>query len=218
MTHPVQQFIIEIAETALISCLEPNPLSFTAAHEDDVPRVNGAIRRALNGQLARFREPVNRNAFLLACLDYTEKRPEEHLLVGYGFRYGSTTKVENLHHTVGDSGSVRLSNAVAHSMWDHYNQHETNELLIFHNHPINILNHLFDNLPLASQADRRFSEARAINPMQVMRRLLGQGRILFYLGENGFVKEFRLPSILALIERQHAQGLDVRKGTNARGG
>ena len=31
--------------------------------------------------------------------------------------------------------------------------------------------------------------------------LLGHGRVLFYLGENGYVKEFRLPSIVAFIDR-----------------
>ena len=30
---------------------------------------------------------------------------------------------------------------------------------------------------------------------------LNQGRMLFYLGENGYVKEFRLPSIVALLDR-----------------
>src|SRR5436309_3212776 len=38
-----------------------------------------------------------------------------------------------------------------------------------------------------------------------MRRLLGQGRMMLYLGENRFVKEFCLPSFLALIQRQFAQ-------------
>jgi hypothetical protein len=32
-------------------------------------------------------------------------------------------------------------------------------------------------------------------------RLLGQGRILFYLGENGDVKEFYLPSVVARLDR-----------------
>jgi hypothetical protein len=207
MEHTVLNLIGEIAESTLLGCLEPNALSFSAAHEGDVPRVRGAIRRALNGQLARFRDPVNRNAFLLGCLDYTANRPEEHLLVGYGFRYGRTTKVESIHHAVGDSGSVGLPRNIAHAMWDYYPQHDENELLIFHNHPLNVLNLLFDNLPLASQTDRVFAEARALNPLQIVRRLLGQGRINFYLGENGFVKEFRWPSVLALLERHQFRDL-----------
>lgn len=203
---PLQKFILQIAESAFLSCLEPNPIGFTAAHQEDVPRVRAAIRRGLNGQLARFRTPPNRNAFLLGCLDYTELRAEEHLIIGYGFRHGSTTKVESLHHAVGDSGTVSLPNGAAHAMWDHFQQHESNELLIFHNHPLNPLNILFDNLPLASQQDRIFVEARSVNPLHVIRHLLSQGRTLFYLGENGYVKQFRWPSLLKLLEEAQSGG------------
>lgn len=54
---------------------------------------------------------------------------------------------------------------------------------------------------LPSRQDQLFLEARALHPQQFARWLLGQGRILFYLGENGYVKEFRLPSIIALLDR-----------------
>jgi len=66
------------------------------------------------------------------------------------------------------------------------------EAVIFHNHPRNDLNHLFDNLPLASNTDRKTLENMALNLVQICRRLSGAGRVLFYLGENGFVREFRL--------------------------
>ena len=97
--------------------------------------------------------------------------------------------------------TVRLPDAVAHAMWDYYGQHEDNELLIFHNHPYKPLNFLLDNLPLASRQDRLFLEARALHPQQLVRWLLGQGRVRFYLGENRCVKEFCLPSIVALLDR-----------------
>ena len=122
-------------------------------------------------------------------------------MIGYGFRHGTTTKVQSLHHIVGGTASVHLPDTVAHAMWDYYVQDEHHELLVFHNHPYNPLNFLFDNLPLASRADRLFLEARALSPRELSRRLLGQGRIMFYLGENGYVKEFRLPSIVVLLNR-----------------
>jgi len=193
---------LEIAESATLGCLEPNPIS--SCNGDELPRVRKAILRARSGNLARFRDQVNRNAFLLGALAYTDNRPEEHLLIGYGFRHGSTTKVESLHHVIGGANTVRLPDAMAHTLWDYYRQHDDNELLVFHNHPYNPLNFLLDNLPLPSKTDRLFLQARALNPHQLVRRLLGQGRILFYLGENGFVKEFCLPSIIALINRYAA--------------
>jgi hypothetical protein len=193
--------LTEIFETALIGLLEPAPLRFTAQHEGELPRVRGAIRRAVDGKLARLREPINRNAFLLGCLDCTENEPLEHLVIGYGFRYGSTTKIDSVHHAVGAAGSVGLPPNMAHSMWAHYGQRADCELLIFHNHPYNPLNFLADNVPLASRNDRVLLQVRGLSPPQLVRHILDQGRVLFYLGENGFVKQFSLPSLVALLSR-----------------
>jgi len=35
----------------------------------------------------------------------------------------------------------------------------------------------------------------------VFRQFFGQGQVLFYLGESGFVKEFRLPPILPFLDQ-----------------
>lgn len=205
--HHLFDRVLEIAESALLGSLEPSPISVCSEHE--LPRVRNAILRAHRDGFARFRDVVNRNSFLLGCRDYTVDSGKEHLLVGYGFRYGSTTRVHSLHHVTGSSSSVCLPADVGHAMWAHYRRHHGNELLVFHNHPCNPLNLLLDNLPLPSRTDRRFLEARALQPEQIVRRLLGGGRIRFYLGENGFVKEFRLPSAVSLAAR-HAACLSAR--------
>lgn len=88
-------------------------------------------------------------------------------------------KVENLHHVTGGRSSVAIPTAVAHAMWDHYGRDEDNEVILFHNHPVNLLTALTDNTPLASQADRLTLKARALNLQQVLRCILGQGRVLF---------------------------------------
>ena len=112
----VGRLAIEITESAVLGCFEPKPIS--SCYDDELPRTRQAILRARDGRLAGFRYQVNRNAFLVACHDYADKKPEEHLLIGYGFRHGTTTKVESLHHVLGETGSVRLPDAVAHFMWD----------------------------------------------------------------------------------------------------
>ena len=66
---------------------------------------------------------------------------------------------------------------------------------------LNLINDLLDNLPLPSQSDRRVVEARALQPVPMLRRLLGHGRVMFFLQDNGFVKEFNLPSVMAILER-----------------
>ena len=193
------RLLLGITESAILGCLEPNPI--TSCYEDELPRVRRAILQARDGELARFRDQVNRNAFLYGCLDYTKKCQEEHLLIGYGFRHGSTTKVERLHHAIGGTNSVSVPVSIAHAMWEYYGQHEDNELLIFHNHPFNPLNFLLDNSPLPSTTDRLFLQAHALNTQQVVRHLLGQGRVRFYLGQNDRVKEFLLPSLIAMLDR-----------------
>lgn len=152
----------EIAESAVLSLLEPGPLRFTAAHERDVPRVRAAIQRAADGTLARLK-PVNRKAFLLGCLDFIEHRPLEYLIVGFDFRHGVTTRVDGVRCAVGENNSVALPTDFAHGMWDYFQQCENCELLVFHNHPDNPINLLFDNKPLASSADRIFAATRGLS-------------------------------------------------------
>ncbi len=196
---------IEIAESVLLSAFEPNPIHFNARNENDVRRVRAALLRAGDGRMARFGRPVNRNGFLLGCLDYTEFCSEEHLIVGYGFRHGLTTKIQSVHHITGGAHFVMIPPVVAHALLNHYRHRETNEIILFHNHPQTLLNWLLDCLPLPSQADRLTLESRALQPAQLLRRFLNQGRVMFFLQQNGFVKEFTLPSVLAVVERIQAK-------------
>jgi hypothetical protein len=81
---------IEFTESAVLGCFEPKPIS--SCYDDELPRVRRKILEARNGRLARFRDQVNGNALLIGCLEYADDKPEEHLIIGYGFRHGSTTK------------------------------------------------------------------------------------------------------------------------------
>jgi hypothetical protein len=195
LNKALKRTVLEIAESAILGTLEPEPL--TSWYADELARARSGIGRAESGRLARCRKPVNRNAFLMACLNYTSARREEHLIVGYGFRHGSTTKVISVHHVVGGSQAVAIPPSVAHAMWDHFNLARGNELLVFHNHPYQPLSLLPNHQPLPSAADRQQLAALALNPHQLLRSVLGEGRVLFYLGEKGQVKQFRLPSVLA---------------------
>ena len=76
----------KLVEAIILACLERNPVNFRAEHEGDVPRVRAAIKRGVTEKGAEFRPAVNRNPFLCGCLDFTESLPEEHLIVGYGYR------------------------------------------------------------------------------------------------------------------------------------
>ncbi len=196
----LQHLIHEVATSSIAALFDPHPIRWTAAHEREVPRVRRAIGTATDQEIARFRTPVNRNGFLLGCLDLTEPEPIEHLIVGYGVRSASTTKIHSLHHAVETEHRVQFSEAMASELTRHAAAESRSEIVIFHNHPRNILNHLFDNIPLASNTDRKALENMALNLVQICRRLSGAGRVLFYLGENGFVREFRWPQLNTILD------------------
>ncbi len=196
----LQQQFRDIAESALLSSLERSPIQFRPEHEEGAERVLFAIERARAEEAAILHSPVNRNGFLLGCLAYTEERTREHLIVGYGFRQASTTKIEHVHHVVGGSDSVQIPPTVMQAMQDHYHKDNDNEIIVFHNHPRWWLNVVFDNTPLASPADRNVLARVVITPQQLRRTFAKKGRLLFYLGENGFVRQITLPSILSLFQ------------------
>jgi hypothetical protein len=208
MDPALQHFIHELATARIVALFDPNPINWTAQHERDVRRVRRAIGTATDQTLAKFKTPVNRNGFLLGCLDLTEHEPIEHLIVGYGLRSGSTTKIHSVHHAVGTAHQVQLSDAIVSELARHSAADSRGEAVIFHNHPRNDLNHLFDNIPLASNTDRKTLENMALNLVQICRRLSGAGRVLFYLGENGFVREFRWPRLVTIL---NAAGVILRR-------
>jgi len=106
------------------------------------------------------------------------------MIVGYGFRYGPTTRIESVHHVIGGSQNVAIPPNVAHALWDHYGRDERNEVILFHNHPQSLRSRLLA-LPLPSRADRLVLEARALQPPQILRPLLGKGRVMFFLEPEG---------------------------------
>jgi hypothetical protein len=203
----------KIVEAILLACIEPAPVDFRPADEKYVPRVRTAITRGVTPAGARFREPVSRKPFLLGCLDFTESLAEEHLIVGYGHRYGQTTKVEYLHHLVGEERRVSIPTYVQAEIQRHHARRTDNEVLVFHNHPRNgtepewfyTLKSILDDLPLPSADDRQQLQRHTLTPMGVMRHLFGQGRVLFYLGESGLVKEFHLPRLLPFLAQLNAK-------------
>lgn len=199
MEPDLANIIPDLVTSGIMGLFDPSPVTWTAQHERDLPKIRPILVRASSGVSAEFKKPINRNSFLLACLDLTEREQVEHLIVGYGARYGSTTKISSAHHAIGSESSVQLSEMMARQLSSHSSSGHKNEVVVFHNHPGNIINRLFDNRPLASNTDRRTLESLALNMFQICRGFSGGGRVLFYLGENGFVREFNWPRLETIL-------------------
>jgi len=182
--------ISEFIEAVLSSLLDPNPVGFRASDERGVAPVRAACRgRSETPQ--RLQRPLNRNAFLRGVLDVTEQEAIEHLVIGFGKRLRSTTRVETIAHGVGSARQVSIPAGLWNAMDQWLAGHARGEVVLAHSHPRNALNILLDNVPLASGADRD----------AWLRALLQGKRIRCYLVENGFVREFRTPMLLRLLDR-----------------
>lgn len=193
----------EIIGSALSSVFDPNPIYFKPTDEIGVRPVKTGCERTA-GRVYPFTRSLNRNAFLCGCLDYTEHEMIEHLIVGFGSRYGSTTKISAMAHVIGEKGRVSIPDTIRQGIKAHVESGNKEEVLVFHNHPQNLLNIVLDNLPLPSSSDRNTLLAYLIQPLIGIKALLGGGRVRCYLGENGFVQEFRTPELLSLLERLHS--------------
>jgi len=198
-----------IIEAVILSCLERNPIDFSKVDDSEVRRAKAAIKRAIDQKGAVFRRPLTRKHFLCGCLEFTDRLPEEHLIVGYGYRYGNTTDVERVHHVGGEDRRVAILDYVRADIKRHHFHRSDAEVIIFHNHPrtgnepewFYTLKALLQDLPIASMDDRRQLQQHALNSVGLLRQFCGQGQVLFYLGESGFVKQFMLPPMLPFLRQ-----------------
>lgn len=199
--NAMNQLLRELLDARVASAFDPNPVRFTPAGEKGVIPVQQVLSRP-PGLRHSLRRPLARNTFLCGCLDSTALVATEHLIVGFGRRRGSTTWIADIRYELGNATSVCVPPTLNSEIDGFLAADLQNEVIVFHNHPPNLLNILFDNAPLASSRDRdSLLKMRYLEPYVALRALLGHGNIRFFLGENGFVREFRTPDLRDVAER-----------------
>jgi len=125
----------KLIEAVILACLEKNPIDFQKVDETEVRRVRAAVKRATTAKGAAFQYPATRKHFLCGCLDFTQRLPEEHLIVGYGYRHGNTTVIERIHHVVGEERRVSIPDYIRAAIPRHHRHRSDAEVIVFHNHP-----------------------------------------------------------------------------------
>ncbi|MDP1831496.1 MAG: hypothetical protein Q8K67_05515 [Geothrix sp.] len=193
-------FLKELLETGTASLFDPNPIRFTRDHEPGIRPIKKIVKDGTAHQ--ELRRELTRNQFLRGCLAATEKESVEHLLVGLGDHEGSTTYISSVLHAVGGPSSVSIPAIVNTAIQGWMLGEHFAEVIVFHNHPWNTLNVLFDNTPLASTTDRQTLLANLLKPEYAIKALIGGGRVRFFLGENGQVREFKTPNLVGFL-KQH---------------
>ncbi|MBI2926160.1 MAG: hypothetical protein HYY24_10700 [Verrucomicrobia bacterium] len=191
------RIVREVASVAS-SLFDPKPIQFRSTDEIGVRPVRNACNKPL-GTPWELRRPLNRNAFLLGCLNFTEHEAIEHLIIGLGYRHEHTTKVCSIIHETGSETHVALGARTDEVIRRHLESAHKAEVLVFHNHPPNPLNRLFDNGPVASDGDRRTWHLNVLEPFRFIKALSGGGRFLCYIAENGFVGRIRTPQLLDFL-------------------
>ena len=188
-------------DAILPSMFDPKQLEFREQDERGVKPVRNACTNFSNS-VHHFKPTLNRNAFLCGCLDFTNGSKIEHLIVGLGDRFRATTKVICAIHTSGSENSVSRTVVMQDAIDRHLKESKRPDVIVFHNHPANCANTLFDNLPIASGQDRAVMLRTNIQPLAIPSAHTNSGRTLFFLGENGFVREF-LTQGLSSFMRAH---------------
>lgn len=186
-THPLVREVWSVVS----SLLDPDAIVFRPSDEKGVRPVRRACESG-HLSVARLPRNLNRNPFLCGCLDFTEHETTEHLIVGLGRKIGSTTSVQHVLHTEGSTGTVTLPEPFKNSILCFARSEARASVVIFHNHPPHPVRRFLDNVPLASDTDRRLMLAFQLLSLHLGRRDIFR----FYVGENGFVREFRTPQLL----------------------
>lgn len=188
-----------LLSSAISQSLDPAPIRLT---DRDAVRGRSLVKRCQQTRIEslQLRTPIPRNAFLAACLELTEREPREHLLVGFGTRRASSTFVERVVRHIGSAGNVAFPHELQEEIAGWVQSGHRHEVLVFHNHPANFINAICDNEPWASTQDRSIAMRHACAPMMLLKRATNGGHIRFYLGENGYVREFVAPDVLTLLE------------------
>lgn len=187
-----------LLSSAISQAVDPAPIRL---NDRDFARgrVLVTARRRETGERLQLRKAIPRNAFLAACLELTDGESREHLVVGFGVRRGSSTFLARVAHRLGDAGSVSFPPELQREIVGYVRAGHRNEVLVFHNHPLNSINAICDNEPWASPQDRSVAINHLCDPTVLIKVMTNGGRTRFYLGENGYVREFIGPDVLTLV-------------------
>lgn len=183
-----------LADSALSRELDPAPLRFLARDRKDSGVVTATLR-ALPDTWHKLQRQVSLYKFLYACRAYTGKLPVEYLVAALGYNKGQGLKLARLYYSVGNADSVAVPPELEAAIDAHLLSDHRAEAVVFHNHPPTLAQAIVNHGPLASRADRQVWLSWQQKLPLLVKRVFGGGRVHFYLGENGRVREFDAPSL-----------------------
>ncbi len=192
----IRDFALDVVEGLVSREFDPPVRRFSAADRKHSGIVGTAIK-GLPDTLQQLKRQVSLGQFLYGCNQATKNLPIEYLIVGFGHRTRGL-QMKALKYFVGTESSVSIPQSVEQEIQQQVLSDHKAEVVIYHNHPRGVTHALFNHGPLASPADRTVWQSYFLKPLLLLKRVLGGGRLHFYLGENGRVREFDGPNMIAL--------------------
>lgn len=183
-----------LADSLLSREFDPMPTRFLARDRKDSGVVTATLR-ALPDTWHKLQRQVSLYEFLCACRAFTGKLPVEYLVGVLGYNKAKGLKLARLYNSVGNANSVAVPPELEAAIKAHLISDHQAEAVVFHNHPPTKLHAILNHGPLASRAYRQVWLNWQKNLPLLVKRVLGGGRVHFYLGENGSVREFDAPSL-----------------------
>lgn len=186
--------LFSLADNVLSRELDPAPIHFMVRDRKDSGLITAPLR-ALPDTWHKLKRQVDLYKFLYACRACTGKLPVEYLVAALGHNKGKGLRLTRPYYTVGDANRVAVPKALQADVEAHLLSDHRAEAVLFHNHPPTIAHAITNHGPLASRADRQVWASWFKHLPLLVKRVLGGGRVHFYLGENGAVREFDAPSM-----------------------
>ena len=176
----------------ITAALEPHA-HFRPEHKRNVRMVRTVLEKP-KGVVHPLSSSILQNSFLSGCMEFTRDEPVEHLIVGFGKRYGGGTNISRVLHIVGDKTSVRVPDGLIELIKKHASTGRSSQTILFHNHPNNWLNAILPGIPIPSAEDRlTMMPYKYFEPFFLVRTIFHEATMRFYVGERGKVREIRLP-------------------------
>lgn len=190
--------IREIIDYFVGQGFDSNIIKFKKHHKEEIDELLVSLQDG-SSEIQQLRTPILRNSFLYGCALYTRHEPVEHLILGYGKLRGGGTDVYSIQHIIGEEDCVNIPPEVEGCI--HLNTiRPGSEVLIFHNHPSDSIDNLF-NRPFPSSADRtNLLHTKFANPLQLFNRFFSTGEVRYYLGSEGRVIEIRGASLTGILD------------------
>jgi len=188
----------EMIESKISLRFDTNSIPFKAIHKKEGKYFSKELLKGKIG-LIKLHKIILRNSFLYGCLFFTNDKKNEHLIIGYGDRYGGGVDIQYYYHIVGSEDSINLSNEEI-VLGQIGSILPKKQLIVFHNHPMNNYTK-FVRTPIPSRMDREtLLHQKYLFPFQIIRKFTDEKEgMKFFLGENGKVIEYRTPAISSIF-------------------